>query len=575
MKRLFLYLKPYYKEVIFAPLLMIFEVVAELIQPLLVARIIDYGISNGDIGFIVRTGLIMVGIVAIGAVGGIGSTAYASIVSQNYGADIRIDLFRKVQSFSFNNIDSFKSASLITRMTNDVVLLQNVVQALLRVVLRAPIFIVGGLFISFRINARLSFLMFLSLPIIGLVTFIVMRKAFPLFKKVQKRLDKVNGVIQENLAGVKVVRAFMRMSHENHRFDEANDRLMDISIKATKLAALVLPIMSFLANLSVIVVVWFGGIQVNHGNMQVGEVLAIVNYMTQILFSLMMIAFMLVFASRAKASVDRINEVLITEPYIRDMVVEVNKGNHILKGKLSFKNVYFRYENSKNVLSNINLTIKPGETIAIIGTTGAGKSTLISLIPRFYDATEGKVLIDDIDVKEIPLQDLRNSISMVLQEPILFSGTIRENIGWGKDEASDYDIIEAAKMAQAHDFIMGFPEGYDTVLGQRGVNLSGGQKQRISIARALLRKPKVLILDDSTSAVDLITEAKIQRALKNSLTTVTKIVIAQRISSIIEADKIVILEEGKISSIGHHEELMKSSEVYRDIYKSQIGEVVD
>ena len=573
MKKLIFYLKPYIKLVVLAPLLMFFEVSAELIQPLLMASIVDYGIKTGDIVYIIRTGAIMIGVVIIGALGGVGSTICASFVSQNYGADLRMDLFKNIQAFSFTNIDSFKSSSLITRLTNDVVLLQNVIQSSLRIVLRAPIFIIGGLAIAFRINARLALIMVLIVPIIGLVSVIVMRKAFPMFKKVQRGLDKVNSVIQENLAGVKVVKAFMRMEFEKKRFNKSNEELMDSMIQATRLAAIILPLMILLMNLSIVAVVWFGGVQVNLGNMQVGEVLAFINYMTQILFSLMMVAFMLMFASRAKASADRVIEILEIEPSIKDNKSHSNE-KHIIHGNICFKNVYFKYEN-KEILTNINLNINPGETVGIIGSTGTGKTTLVNLIPRFYDVTSGEILIDGNNVKNIPLKQLRENISMVLQEPILFSGTIVENILWGRENASMDEVIDSTKMAQAHDFIEKFTEGFNTVLGQRGVNLSGGQKQRISIARALLRNPKILILDDSTSAVDMITEVKIQSALKEQLSGVTKIIIAQRVSSIIEADKIVVLEQGSIVSIGSHKELVENSAVYKEIYNSQIGEAVN
>ena len=573
MKKLIFYLKPYIKLVVLAPILMLFEVSAELIQPLLMASIVDYGIKTGDIVYIIRTGAIMIGVVIIGALGGVGSTICASFVSQNYGADLRMDLFKNIQAFSFTNIDSFKSSSLITRLTNDVVLLQNVIQSSLRIVLRAPIFIIGGLAIAFRINARLALIMVLIVPIIGLVSVIVMRKAFPMFKKVQRGLDKVNSVIQENLAGVKVVKAFMRMEFEKKRFNKSNEELMDSMIQATRLAAIILPLMILLMNLSIVAVVWFGGVQVNLGNMQVGEVLAFINYMTQILFSLIMVAFMLMFASRAKASADRVIEILEIEPSIKDNKSHSNE-KHIIHGNICFKNVYFKYEN-KEILTNINLNINPGETVGIIGSTGTGKTTLVNLIPRFYDVTSGEILIDGNNVKNIPLKQLRENISMVLQEPILFSGTIVENILWGRENASMDEVIDSTKMAQAHDFIEKFTEGFNTVLGQRGVNLSGGQKQRISIARALLRNPKILILDDSTSAVDMITEVKIQSALKEQLSGVTKIIIAQRVSSIIEADKIVVLEQGSIVSIGSHKELVENSAVYKEIYNSQIGEAVN
>lgn len=573
MGKLACYLKPYWKIATLAPLFMLLEVATDLIQPALMAQIIDKGIASGNIYFIVRTGLLMVATALIGMIGGIGCTIFASNAAQNFSADLRTDLFKKVQSFSFEDLDKFKTASLITRLTNDVVQVQNVVLAMLRTLVRAPLLCVGGIIMALLINPSLALILLATVPILVISLAIIIRKGFPLFTEMQRRLDQVNTVMRENLAGVRIVKAFVRSDYENKRFAKANDGLMEIAVKASKLVGLTMPIMFLVMNLSIVAVIWFGGIRVDGGNMQVGQVMAFITYMTQILFSLMMVAFMLMMVSRAKASAERIQEVLDTEIQIKDAVNSLKC--EITGGRIDFQNVSFTYQSAgaRPVLQNISFTAMPGETIAILGSTGSGKSTLVSLIPRFYEVTEGRVLIDGYDVKDLSLDNLRSKISMVLQESILFSGTIRDNICWGRQDASDREVIDAAKAAQAHEFISKLPEGYSTILGQRGVNLSGGQKQRLSIARALLRKPKILILDDSTSAVDVVTEVRIQDSLRQMGNSVC-FIIAQRISSVMEADKIIVLEDGEIADIGSHGELMNSSRVYQDIYLSQLGEGV-
>jgi len=587
LKTLAVYLKPYWKMALLAPLLMMIEVFTELMQPKLMASIVDYGITNGDIGYIVKTSLIMIGISLVGVTGGISSMIFSSKTSHNFGADLKIDLFRKVQSFTFDALDKFRTASLVTRLTNDVVQVQNVVLFMLRMLVRAPLLCIGGIVMAFTLNLRMSLILMIAIPILAISVGLVIRKGFPLFSEVQKRLDKVNTVIQENLSGVRVVKAFVRSDYENKRFASANEKLAEITIKAARIVGLNMPIMSLIMNASVIAVIWFGGININTGDMLVGEVMAYITYITQILFSLMMMTFIFNMISRAKASADRIIEVFDTESGVEETVIKTvaesvkteseSKTADIVSGKLKgyieFEDVSFKYEEAIGdpILKHISFSAMEGETIAIIGPTGSGKSTLVNLIPRFYDVAEGRVLIDGMDIKDIDVEELRKNIGMVLQESILFTGTIRDNIGWGREDASEEEIIEAARAAQAHSFITDLPDGYDTILGQRGVNLSGGQKQRISIARALLKKPAILILDDSTSAVDMETEARIHAALRSLIKDSTCFVIAQRISSVMDADKIIVLDDGKIVNMGTHKELLKSCRIYQDIFDSQLG----
>jgi len=572
MKKLFKYLKPYWRAVILAPVFMLLEVITDLLQPTLMADIVDKGIKSGNISYIVNIGLVMIGVAILGIIGGLGCTIFASTASLNFGTDLRMDIFKRIQSFSFNSLDKFGTASLITRLTNDVVQIQNFVLAMLRIMVRAPLLCIGGIIMALAINAQLALILLVTVPLLALVLGYVIKKGFSLFSSVQKKLDKVNDVVRENLTGVRVVKAFVRADYENTRFGSANTDLKEVTAKASRIVGLTLPVMILVMNFSIIAVIWFGGIKVNTGIMQVGQVMAFTTYMMQILFSLMMMAFLLMMVSRAKASADRLVEVIDTETDIKDS--SEASSEPIEQGRVDFENVSFRYAGAggEPVLKNITFSAMPGETVAILGSTGSGKSTLVNLIPRFYDVTEGRILIDSRDVRNIKLETLRSYVNMVLQESVLFSGTIMENIRWGCEEASEEEIIEAAKAAQANDFITSLPEGYNSIIGQRGVNLSGGQKQRLAIARALLRKPGVLILDDSTSAVDMGTEAKIQNALKVLMKNSTCFVIAQRISTVLEADKIMVLEEGEIVDIGTHNELLQRCTVYQDIYNSQIGE---
>lgn len=543
----------------------------ELMQPKLMADIVDHGIADGNLGYVVRVGSLMIIVAFMGIVGGFGCVFFSSIAAQSFGTDLRSDLFQKIQSFSFASLDKFKTPSLITRLTNDVVQVQNVVLTMLRILVRAPLLSIGGLIMALSINPGLATILVVTVPVLVLALTYVIRKGFPLFARVQKGLDMVNTVMRENLSGVRVVKAFVRSDYEIERFEKVNDQYTDIGIQATRIVSIIMPVMTMVLNFSILAVIWFGGIRVNRGNMHVGEVMAFINYMTQILFSLMIVGFMLMNVSRAKVSADRIAEVLDTQTEITDR--ENASDTPLKEGRVDFADVSFRYEGAggEPVLRNITFTVRPGETVAILGSTGSGKSTLVNLIPRFYDVTSGQVLVDGIDVRDIKLDNLRSSISMVLQDTMLFSGTIRDNIRWGRTGASDEEVIAAAKAAQAHDFITKLPEGYDTLIGQRGVNLSGGQKQRVAIARALVKQPLILILDDSTSAIDVATESRIQETLKKLKKKYTTIVIAQRISTVLEADTILVLEDGRIVDSGSHHELMQTSMVYQDIYYSQLG----
>lgn len=572
MKKLLAYLKPYWKLAVLGPLAMFVEVACDLMQPNLMSQIVDEGIKTGNLDFVIKTGLHMVLIAIIGIAGGIGCSFFAGIVSQSFGADLREDLYRRVENFSFKNIDEFTTGSLITRLTNDVVQLQTAVLVMMRMMVRTPLLLVGSFIMAVRINARLALILIVCLPILLILGYLLIKKAMPFFTKVQQALDKVNTILQENLAGIRVVKAFVRGEYEKQKFNKANDNLTRLNIMASRMVGLTMPLMFLVMNMCIAAALWFGGMNVNIGTMQTGEVIAFINYLTQILFSLLRVGFMLIFFSRAKVSADRVIEILSTTPEI----VSGSCDSPVEKGKVEFKDVYFSYsEKQEPVLKDINFTALPGQTIAIIGTTGSGKTTLVNLIPRFYDVTSGSVLVDDIDVRERNLKVLRSAIGIVPQNPLLFSGTIIENIKWGKEDATEEEVIAAAKAAQAHDFIMSFPENYNTVLGQRGVNLSGGQKQRLTIARALLRKPAILILDDSTSAVDVTTEARIQKALKEWMKDKTCFIITSRISSAISADDILVMEEGQIIGRGTHSELIESCAIYQEIYHSQMDKLIE
>ncbi|MDK2786295.1 MAG: ATP-binding cassette, subfamily multidrug efflux pump [Thermotoga sp.] len=570
MRTLVGYLKPYWLFAVLAPLFMVVEVICDLSQPTLLARIVDEGIARGDLSMVLKTGTLMFVVALIGAVGGIGCTIFASYASQNFGADLRKDLFKKVMSFSVSNVNRFHTSSLITRLTNDVTQLQNLVMMLLRIVVRAPLLFVGGIVMAVSINARLSsILLFLIPPIILLFVWLT-RKGSPLFRKIQESTDEVNRVVRENLMGIRVVRAFRREEHENENFRRANESLRRSIIDAFSLIVFALPLFIFIVNMGMIGVLWFGGILVKNNQMEIGSIMAYTNYLMQIMFSLMMIGNILNFIVRAGASAKRVLEVLNEKPAIEE--TESALALSSVKGEVSFEDVEFGYfEEAEPVLSDVNFSVEPGEVIAVLGETGSGKTTLMNLIPRLIDPDRGCVKVDETDVKIVKLKDLRKHISVVPQETILFSGTVKENLKWGREDATDEEIIEAAKIAQIHDFIASLPEGYDSRVERGGRNFSGGQKQRLSIARALVKKPRILILDDCTSSVDPITEKRILEGLKRYTKGCTTFIITQKIPTALLADRILVLHEGKIAGFGVHEELLKNCRPYQEIYESQFG----
>jgi ATP-binding cassette subfamily B multidrug efflux pump len=565
------FIKPYWPWAVSAPFLMLLEVAMDLMQPRMVERIVDEGIAHLDLTLVIHTGLLMLGLALIGAVGGIGCGITAETAGVGFGADLREALFRKVQTFSFGNLDDLDTGQLVTRLTNDVTQVQDAVVMLLRIFVRSPLLLIGSLIMAFVTSPKLAFIPLILMPIELVAVVWIVRKATPLYTRVQERLDKLNAVMQENLAGVRVVKAFVRAQHEIKRFGAANTNLTDQNVGAARLVAVMPAFMMLTLNLGIIGVLWFGGVGVVNGQMQVGQIIAFTNYLGITLWSLMMVSQLVIQLARAEASAKRIQEVLEKEPEVRNPVHEVR--DWIARGQVSFDHVSFRYngDEADPVLKGISFTAQPGETVAILGTTGSGKTSLVNLIPRFYDATEGQVRIDGVDVRDLDQDRLRRRIGVALQDVELFGGTVRDNIRYGRPEASDEEVVAAARAAQAHEFILSFPDGYDTQIGQRGVNLSGGQKQRIAIARALLLKPSILILDDSTSAVDVETEVKIQDALETLMRDCTSFVIAQRISTVLTADKILVLDDGHIVAQGDHRSLMAGSPIYREIYDSQLG----
>jgi ATP-binding cassette subfamily B multidrug efflux pump len=565
------FLKPYTRWVALAPLLMLLEVAMDLMQPRLIQRIVDEGIARLNLSLVIQSGLLMIGLALIGAVGGMSNGICAVKAVQGFGADLRESLFRKVQTLSFGNLDELETGQLITRLTNDVTQVQEAIHIMLRILVRAPLLLVGSLVMAILTSPQLAFLPLLLMPIELAVIIWIVRQATPLYTVVQERLDALNEVMQENLAGVRVVKAFARAAHEEARFGNANDRLMNQTIHVARVIAVILPFMMVSMNLGIAGALWFGGAQVVAGRMHVGQIIAFVNYLMTTLFSLMMVSTLVIQVARAIASAARIQEVLQSQPQVQDQDGALDEIQP--RGRVAFENVTFSYngDHSEPVLKEIDLVAEPGQTVAILGTTGAGKSSLVHLVPRFYDVTAGRVTLDGVDVREIRQAALRRHIAVALQEAVLFSGTIRENIAYGRPDASEEEIVAAAQAAQAHEFIMSFPDGYDTMVGQRGVNLSGGQKQRLAIARAILTQPAVLILDDSTSAVDIETEARIHEKLQVLPRPCTRFIIAQRVSTVLEADQIVVLEEGQIAAKGTHHELLANSPIYREIYESQLG----
>jgi ATP-binding cassette subfamily B protein len=566
------FVRPYWRSVVLALILLIGVVVADLLIPRLTQRVIDQGITERDMGAIVRTSLLMLGAAVMSALFAVANTVLATRAGLNTGADLRSAIARKVQTYSFGNLDDFQTGQLIVRSTSDVSRVEMVVQMGMRILARAPLWALGSMTMLVLTSPRLALLMVGLLPVIGAFMWFFMTRARPLFLTVQEKLDRLNQVLQENLAGVRVVKAFVRSPYEIDRFERANRDLLELSLRVMRMLSIVIPTMFFLVNLSVVGVVWYGGVATLEGNFTVGQLVAAVNYMLYALFPVMMLGMMVMPISSASASAGRIWEVLDSEPEVKRPAEAALLER--LEGRVVFEDVCFSYDGNcgEPVLEGVDLVAEPGQTVALLGATGSGKSTLVHLIPRFYDVDRGQVTLDGVDVRQMPLHQLRTHVGVALQEPVLFSGTIRDNIRYGRPDASEDDVIAAAKAAQAHDFITSFPDGYDTQLGQRGVNLSGGQKQRIAIARALLVKPEVLILDASTSNVDVQTEIKIESALEKLMADATTFVIAQRISSVLTADKIIVLDRGKVAAEGTHDELMASSEIYQEIYRSQLGD---
>lgn len=568
------YLKPYWLFALLCPLAMILEVSMDLLQPTLMSDIVDNCIlgdaaADENLRYVLITGLKMLVFSLIGCFGGIASAAFGTAAAQKMGNDLRKDAFAKVMHMSFQQTDKFTTGSLVTRLTNDITAIQEFVAMSLRMFVRTGMQFIGGIAVILTLNVNFGIVLVISLPVQLIAVAIIMKKASPLFSIVQSRLDKVNSVVQENVSGARVVKAFTREEYEINRFDNANTDLMTTNLKVQKLLATLNPILMIIMNASVIAIIMIGGFQVEAKAMQVGEVMAAVTYITQILMSVMMVGMMFQQVSRSAASMKRVNEVLSTNPVISDGNKSADSDN---SGTVEFRNVGFSYPGSsgKPVLSGIDLKVGKGQMIAILGSTGCGKTSLVNLVPRFYDATNGDVLVDGVNVKDYDVDTLRSKIGVVLQKSELFSGTVAENIRWGCETATDEEVKTAAKIAQAEEFIDGFNDGYDTMISEKGASLSGGQKQRMAIARAIIKKPEILIFDDSTSALDLSTEAKLHKALRENLSGVTVIMIAQRIASVMRADKIAVLENGSICAFGTHKELMESSSVYRDIYYSQM-----
>ena len=569
-KKLLKYVKGYWLFTVLAPLTIIGEVMLEVRIPMLMSDIVDTGVNGGaGLEYIFTKGLQMVIMALASLTCGALSARFASVAGMGFGANIRKALFGKIQDFSFANIDRFSTASLVTRLTTDVNTVQNTFMMVIRICVRAPVMFCMAIICAVQFNAKLSIVFAVVVPMLIVVLAVIVSMAFPLFKQMFRRYDDLNASVQENLIAIRVVKAFVRSDHEKKRFKKSNDALMNASVRAERLVIINNPVMMLCVYVCIVAALWFGGGFVIEGSMKTGELMGFITYITQIMMSLMTISMIFVMIVTSKAAAARIIEVIEEIPDINDSnadaLLEVEDGS------IEMRNVCFKYNSGaeKNVLDNINLDIKSGETVGIIGGTGSAKTTLVQLIPRLYDVTQGELLVGGRDVREYKIKALRDSVAMVLQSNVLFSGTIAENLRWGDENATQEELEKACKIAQAHDFIESFPDGYETDLGQGGVNLSGGQKQRLCIARALIKKPKILILDDSTSAVDTATDAKIREGFAANLGDVTTIIIAQRVSSISHADKIIVLDDGKIDAIGTHEELLENNEIYREVYTSQ------
>ena len=558
----------YRKEALLAPVTIIGEVAMEVIIPTVMALIIDNGVKKGDIGYIVRMGGLMVLMAVFSLCFGALAARFSAVAAMGFAKNIRSALFRRVQGFSFANVDKFSTASLTTRLTTDVTNLQNAFMMFVRMAFRSPIMLICATVMAVRANAKLSVVFIFAIPLLALAVFLIMTNAHPRFEKMLRRYDDMNAKVQENLVGIRVVKAFAREKYENKRFEENTENVRLAQFAAEKLVILSMPAMQLVMYASIAAILYFGGHMAVRGDIETGALSSFIMYVGQILLSLMMISMLFITFVISRASMQRIYEVLKEEPAIKD---SPESGVTAADGSICFENVSFSYYGDMNnlALDGIDLKINSGETIGIIGGTGSSKTSLVQLIPRLYEATAGKVIVGGHDVKEYSLKTLRDQVAMVLQKNVLFSGTIKENLRWGDENATDEEMQEACRAACAHDFIMSFPDGYDTDLGQGGVNVSGGQKQRLCIARALLKKPKIIILDDSTSAVDTATDSSIRKAFREKLADTTTIIIAQRISSVMEADRIIVMDGGKITDIGTHDELMQKSEIYREVYDSQ------
>ncbi len=574
-KRYKSYILPYKSAFILGPLMMVTEVLGEILLPKFMSMIINHGVAQKDGGYILKMGLVMAITSFLMAAGGILGAYFAAKASISFTSDLRRDLFARVQQFSFKNIDTFSTGSLVTRLTNDIQQVQNLIMMGLRMMLRAPGMFLGALVMAFWMNAELAAVILVVIPLLTAAIVWILRTAYPRFTPMQKALDTLNSGIQEVLTNVRVVKSFVREDYEEKRFADTNRELKEAGLRALKIVIATMPVMMFAMNVTTLAVVWFGGNLIIGGRMAVGDLTAFTTYIVQILMSLMMLSMVFLQSSRAMASIRRIDEVL-DEPIDLSDENASQKDRKVEKGRVEFKDVSFSYrEGGEPVLSHISLTAEPGETIGILGATGSGKTSLVQLIPRLYDVTEGSVRVDGIDVREYSLKNLRDGVGMVLQKNVLFSGTIEENLRWGDETATEEEVRRAAVYAQADSFVNSFAEGYKTEMGQGGVNVSGGQKQRLCIARALLKKPKILILDDSTSAVDTATEAAIRTAFRKDLKDTTKFIIAQRLSSLEYADRILVLEDGRIIGEGTQEKLLASCEAYREIYETQYGKRAD
>lgn len=582
---MFKYLKKYWLYALLAPVFMIGEVLMDLVQPGMMSTIVDEGVlglSNhnvGDLSIVISVGIRMIGVVFLGGIFGVLSGVFTNLASQNFGNDMRKDCFGKIMSLSLEQTDQFSTGSLITRVTNDVTQVQNMVAQCIRGFVRMMMFFIGGIFCMISLNMSFGVIVLCALPLVMIVVMYFIAKVTPLYGILQKKLDRVNSVMQENVTGARVVKACVKEEYEKKRFFKANDELVGTQLNVLVLLSYMTPIMNIIMNIAVVAVIYVGSLQVKNGAVTPGNVMAAITYLTQILNSVMMLAMIFQTVSRGTASMKRLEEVLGSTPAIMDGAYESENLDQE-KGKIEFRHVSFAYPQTAGeaVLKDISFTIQPGETFAILGATGCGKSSLVNLIPRFYDVTEGEVLLDGRNVKEYPIRELRDKVSIALQKSELFSKTIKENIKWGNADADDEAVENAAKIAQAEEFILGQPKGYDTEVAEKGMSLSGGQKQRIAISRAVLKNAEVLIFDDSTSALDLKTEALLYNALNQKCRNTTKVIIAQRIASVRNADRIAVLENGKIADCGTHEELMKNSRIYQDIYTSQLkqgGEIYE